>query len=399
MKIAFSSGHGKYIRGASGYLDEVDEARKIVEAVAELWRANDVEVTTIHDNQSTSQNANLAWLVDQHNRLSRDLDVSCHLNAYQTTSKPMGSEVWYYSQSELAGRVSAAMAGALDLPNRGGKYTSGLTWVMGCEKPSILLEVCFVDSSTDADHYHAYFDEVVTAIAESIAGIEMGEAPVEPEEPPPVEPEEPTGENRLEITATGAGNLMVDFNGNTVIVGDGNPDNRVDITMALHGDVVVSVNGQEFHNFTPPPDEIQPNHRDVMASVFGGSSDPNNSAYPPYDFLGDSDFYVALPVNVSDEAVRQRGVRVYNRATGESEIGRIRDKGPWMVDDTSYCFGDAEAISVTCYRDHEPLPRGPNQGKIPSNEAAIDLSPALAHAIGIDGLGRVDWEFVEGETV
>jgi hypothetical protein len=29
-KICISSGHGKYIRGASGYLDEVDEARRVV---------------------------------------------------------------------------------------------------------------------------------------------------------------------------------------------------------------------------------------------------------------------------------------------------------------------------------------------------------------------------------
>ena len=29
--IIISSGHGKYIRGASGYLDEVDEARRVVD--------------------------------------------------------------------------------------------------------------------------------------------------------------------------------------------------------------------------------------------------------------------------------------------------------------------------------------------------------------------------------
>jgi hypothetical protein len=29
--IVISSGHGKYVRGASGLLDEVDEARRVVE--------------------------------------------------------------------------------------------------------------------------------------------------------------------------------------------------------------------------------------------------------------------------------------------------------------------------------------------------------------------------------
>ena len=33
MKIVISSGHGKYVRGASGLIDEVDEARKVVTAV------------------------------------------------------------------------------------------------------------------------------------------------------------------------------------------------------------------------------------------------------------------------------------------------------------------------------------------------------------------------------
>ena len=42
MKIVISSGHGKYVRGASGYLDEVDEARRVVEKVADDLRAKGV---------------------------------------------------------------------------------------------------------------------------------------------------------------------------------------------------------------------------------------------------------------------------------------------------------------------------------------------------------------------
>ena len=39
MHIVISSGHGKHIRGASCYIDEVDEARRVVEAVARNLRA------------------------------------------------------------------------------------------------------------------------------------------------------------------------------------------------------------------------------------------------------------------------------------------------------------------------------------------------------------------------
>ena len=38
MKIVISSGHGKYIRGASGYLDEVNEALRAL-TTGEVARA------------------------------------------------------------------------------------------------------------------------------------------------------------------------------------------------------------------------------------------------------------------------------------------------------------------------------------------------------------------------
>src|SRR5215470_17989392 len=98
MKIVISSGHGKYIRGASGYLDEVDEARKVVNRVAELWRTMNTGVETFHDDTSRDQSTNLRTIVNYHNSKSRDLDVSVHFNAYQTNSKPMGTEVLYVTQ-------------------------------------------------------------------------------------------------------------------------------------------------------------------------------------------------------------------------------------------------------------------------------------------------------------
>ena len=45
-RVVISSGHGKYVRGASGVLDEVDEARRVVEHVADELRAREVDDTT-----------------------------------------------------------------------------------------------------------------------------------------------------------------------------------------------------------------------------------------------------------------------------------------------------------------------------------------------------------------
>src|SRR5262252_1599756 len=121
MRIVISSGHGKYVRGASGYLDEVDEARKVVDEVAVLLRDLGANVETFHDDVSTSQNENLNRIVDYHNARTRDLDVSVHFNAYETTSKPMGTEVLYVTQHDLAADTSEAIADAGGFINRGAK--------------------------------------------------------------------------------------------------------------------------------------------------------------------------------------------------------------------------------------------------------------------------------------
>ena len=48
--ICISSGHGKYVRGAAGIIDEVDEARRVIEQLALSLRDRGVEVETFHDN-------------------------------------------------------------------------------------------------------------------------------------------------------------------------------------------------------------------------------------------------------------------------------------------------------------------------------------------------------------
>ena len=185
MKVVISSGHGKYVRGAAGYLDEVDEARKVVERVAEIWREQGVGVETFHDDTSHSQSENLNTIVAYHNNKSRDLDVSVHFNAFEQTDTPMGSEVLYVTQSSLAAKVSTAIAGAIHLPNRGAKKRTDLFFLNETEEPSILLEVCFVDSSKDSENYNAHFEHVCQAIATSISG--QAAPPVQPGEPPPVD--------------------------------------------------------------------------------------------------------------------------------------------------------------------------------------------------------------------
>lgn len=168
MKVVISSGHGKYVRGASGYIDEVDEARKVVDRTAQELRTLGSEAITYHDDVSHSQNENLNRIVDFHNSKIRDLDVSVHFNAYQTTSKPMGTECLYVSDKTLAQRVCNAIADAGNFINRGPKKRTDLFFLNNTSEPAILIEVCFVDSSQDVDFYATDFTEICKAIAGAI---------------------------------------------------------------------------------------------------------------------------------------------------------------------------------------------------------------------------------------
>jgi hypothetical protein len=168
-KICISSGHGKKVRGAAGIIDEVDEARKVTEQLATALRDRGVEVWTFHDDTSTSQNQNLWNITDHHNAQKRDLDISVHFNAYEQVSKPMGCEVWWVTQENLAKRLSASIA-TVGFIDRGPKYTSSLHFLNQTTMPSVLLEICFVDSQADCDIYADHFDDICEALASELGG-------------------------------------------------------------------------------------------------------------------------------------------------------------------------------------------------------------------------------------
>ena len=172
MKVTISSGHGKYVRGAKGILDEVDEARNVVASVSAYLRQLGVGVNVYHENTARSQSANLNAIVKAHNGTTRDLDVSVHFNAGCGVKGAGGVEVLYYSNStkDLAGKVSKALAEALGLPNRGAKQRNNLRFLKATSKPAILIEVCFVEATSNATAYKKNFDKACKAIAEAIAG-------------------------------------------------------------------------------------------------------------------------------------------------------------------------------------------------------------------------------------
>jgi N-acetylmuramoyl-L-alanine amidase len=176
MKICMSSGHGKYISGAVGPspwgLHEHTEAVRVVDQAAIDLRALGIEVMTFEDTISHSQNENLNRIVDWHNSQTRDMDISVHFNANETTSTPMGTEVLYVSSTglQIATRTVNSICTASGLKNRGPKKRTDLFFLNNTEEPAALIETCFVDSHADVDIYHAGFGIICNAIAAGLAG-------------------------------------------------------------------------------------------------------------------------------------------------------------------------------------------------------------------------------------
>lgn len=166
MRINVHGGHSLKCRGASGYLDEVNEDRKVKNRVIELLRANGHTVYDCTDDNSTSQNANLKAIVNKCNSHSVDLDVSIHLNAGGGT----GTEVYIYSDKskakDEATRIAEKISNTLGIRNRGVKTSTQLYVLRKTKSPALLIECCFVDNGTDKAHWNV--EKCAKAIVEGI---------------------------------------------------------------------------------------------------------------------------------------------------------------------------------------------------------------------------------------
>ena len=186
LKIAMSSGHGKFISGAVGPspwgLHEHTEAVRVVNQTAIDLRKLGLEVVTYEDTVSHSQSENLDRLVDWHNSQTRDMDISIHFNSNGETTGARGHECWYVSDGGkvIAQAIVEAVCTSSGLTQRGVKYTDGLAFLNGTDEPACLVETCFVNAKQDCDIYRAKFTEICTAIAAGIADEDIAPVPPEP---------------------------------------------------------------------------------------------------------------------------------------------------------------------------------------------------------------------------
>ena len=167
VTFVISSGHAKHVPGAVGIISEVENARLVTEEVAKMLRELDNTVYTFHDNTSDDQSENLSTITSFHNSKQRDYDVSVHFNSYEDPAAN-GTEVLYVTQEELASDIADAISEASGLFDRGGKYRDNLAFLNNTDRPSVLLEICFVTNQNDVDVYHDMFTAICFAIAKTL---------------------------------------------------------------------------------------------------------------------------------------------------------------------------------------------------------------------------------------
>ena len=119
-------------------------------------------------------------------------------------------------------------------------------------------------------------------------------------------------------------------------------------------------------------------HSSITCTVFGGASDFNTSAYDAH-VITNTELGCALPYRFTGTRPK---VRVWKDS--HSVVVDIVDVGPWNTNDPYWQTNSRpQAESGTDTRGRH------------TNLAGIDLTPAAAKVIGVDGKGLVSWEFVD----
>ena len=154
MRIAVRGGHVPKFTGASKFIDELTEDRKVKNSVIMYLDqlGCDVLDVTPPDNTNSLHN-DLSYGVNKANSWGADLFVSIHFNkAYDIYNGCLGSEVCVYSSFDIAQRVVNGLS-SLGFKNRGQKVRNNLYELNHTKMKAMIIEVCFVEATGDVVLY------------------------------------------------------------------------------------------------------------------------------------------------------------------------------------------------------------------------------------------------------
>lgn len=172
MIINVHAGHSLVCRGATAFLDEVNEDRKVKTKVINMLRAEGHTVYDCTDDDSRTQTENLYNIVKKCNSHAVNLDISIHLNAgrndYTGDGKTGGVEVYGYNNEvrDIGERICRNVSKDLKITNRGFKINTSLYVLRKTKARALLIECCFVDDKDDAARWNS--DKCALAIVEGI---------------------------------------------------------------------------------------------------------------------------------------------------------------------------------------------------------------------------------------
>lgn len=170
MKIGVNCGHTASGTGcgAVDLLNESVETRAVGKELITLLKKGGHTVVNCTVDKASTTNAYLSKVVETTNKKELDLFISIHFNA----GKGRGCEcyTWKGEKSEIATGICDELY-KLGFTNRGVKDGSGLYVIKNTKAKAILVEVCFVDTSSDVALYKKKGAKVIAnAICKAITG-------------------------------------------------------------------------------------------------------------------------------------------------------------------------------------------------------------------------------------
>lgn len=167
MLVGINCGHTKTGpgSGAVGLINESTESRNVGYKVMDKLKKRGANVVDCTIDKASSQSECLRLITAQANRQDLDYFISIHFNA----GRGKGVEVYTYKGRQFQDALDVCNnVSKLGFVNRGVKNGTGLYVVGKTKAKSMLIEVCFVDS-TDAELYLKLgADKLADAIADAI---------------------------------------------------------------------------------------------------------------------------------------------------------------------------------------------------------------------------------------
>ena len=153
--------------GACGIINESQQTRIVGAEVRKLLTEQGNKVINCAVNYANSVTESLSKIMEQANRQDLDWFISLHFNA----GGGQGVEAYTYGGRQYQDAIDVCSnISKLGFKNRGVKDGKGLYVIRRTKAKSLLIEICFVDTS-DANHYlQVGYKAIAKAIVEALTG-------------------------------------------------------------------------------------------------------------------------------------------------------------------------------------------------------------------------------------